>query len=48
MGIGPVPATKNLLEKIDKTIAVFDVIDANEAFAAQSIAVISELGIVTD
>ena len=48
MGIGPVPATKNLLEKIDKTIADFDVIEANEAFAAQSIAVISELGIDTD
>ena len=48
MGMGPVPATKNLLGKIDKTIADFDVIEANEAFAAQSIAVISELGIDTD
>ncbi|NLC29622.1 MAG: thiolase family protein, partial [Chloroflexi bacterium] len=48
MGMGPVPATKNLLEKIDKTIADFDVIEANEAFAAQSIAVISELGIDTE
>jgi len=47
MGIGPVPATQKLLEKLGKTIADFDVIEANEAFAAQSIAVISELGIDT-
>ena len=48
MGMGPVPATRKLLEKIGKTIEDFDVIEANEAFAAQSIAVISELGIDTD
>jgi len=48
MGIGPVPATKKLLKKMGKTIADFDVIEANEAFAAQSLAVISELGIDTD
>jgi len=48
MGIGPVPATRKLLEKMGKTIADFDVIEANEAFAAQSLAVISELGIDTD
>jgi len=48
MGMGPVPATKKLMKKMGKTIADFDVIEANEAFAAQSLAVISELGIDTD
>ena len=44
MGIGPVAATKKLLEKLGKTIADFDVIEANEAFAAQSVAVLRDLG----
>ena len=43
MGIGPVAATKKLLEKLGKTIADFDVIEANEAFAAQSVAVLRDL-----
>lgn len=43
MGIGPVAATKKLLEKLGKTISEFDVIEANEAFAAQSVAVLRDL-----
>lgn len=38
MGIGPVPATQKLLARLDLTIADFDVIEINEAFAAQVIA----------
>ena len=45
MGIGPVAATRKLLEKLGKAIADFDVIEGNEAFAAQSIAVLRDLGI---
>ena len=45
MGIGPVAATKKLLEKLGKSIADFNVIEGNEAFAAQSIAVLRDLGI---
>lgn len=44
MGIGPVAATKKLLEKLGKKISDFDVIEANEAFAAQSVAVLRDLG----
>ena len=45
MGIGPVAATKKLMEKLGKTIADFDVVEANEAFAAQSVAVLRDLGL---
>jgi acetyl-CoA C-acetyltransferase len=45
MGIGPVAATKKLMAKLGKTIADFDVIEGNEAFAAQSIAVLRDLGL---
>jgi len=45
MGIGPVAATRKLLEKLGKIIEDFDVIEGNEAFAAQSIAVLRDLGI---
>ncbi|AGK48458.1 acetyl-CoA C-acetyltransferase family protein [Burkholderia thailandensis MSMB121] len=44
MGIGPVPATKKALERAGITVADLDVIEANEAFAAQACAVSSELG----
>ncbi|MDR1821195.1 MAG: acetyl-CoA C-acetyltransferase [Oscillospiraceae bacterium] len=44
MGVGPVPATKNALEKAGLTVAELDLIEANEAFAAQSIAVARDLG----
>ncbi len=45
MGIGPVPSTKKALEKAGLTIDDMDLIEANEAFAAQSVAVGKELGI---
>jgi acetyl-CoA C-acetyltransferase len=45
MGYGPVPATKNALKKLDWTIEDIDLIEANEAFAAQSLAVIKDLGL---
>ena len=44
MGVGPVPATQQALKKADLTIDDIDLIEANEAFAAQSIAVARELG----
>lgn len=44
MGIGPVPATKKALEKAGWTIADLDLIEANEAFAAQALSVGKELG----
>ena len=45
MGIGPVPAVKNLLSKTGLSVSDFDVIESNEAFAAQAIAVNQELGL---
>ena len=44
MGIGPVPATRQVLARTGFTIQDMDVIEANEAFAAQACAVIQELG----
>jgi acetyl-CoA C-acetyltransferase len=44
MGIGPVPATQRALEKAGWSIADLDLIEANEAFAAQALAVGKELG----
>ncbi len=44
MGIGPVPAVANLLVKIKMSVDDFDVIESNEAFAAQALAVSKELG----
>lgn len=43
MGIGPVPAVRKLLKKTGKTLDEIDLIELNEAFAAQSLAVIREL-----
>mgnify|MGYP001794724634 CR=1 FL=1 len=45
MGIGPVPAVQKLLAKLDMTTDDFDVIESNEAFAAQAVAVSRELGL---
>ncbi|MEX3017249.1 acetyl-CoA C-acyltransferase family protein [Gymnodinialimonas hymeniacidonis] len=45
MGIGPVPAVENLLAKTGLSIGDFDVIESNEAFAAQAIAVNNGLGL---
>ena len=44
MGIGPVPSSRRALEKAGWTIADLDLIEANEAFAAQALAVGKELG----
>lgn len=45
MGIGPVPASKKALEKAGLTIDQIDLVEANEAFAAQSVAVRKDLGL---
>jgi acetyl-CoA C-acetyltransferase len=44
MGIGPVPAVKKALVKANLKLEDIDIIEANEAFAAQSLAVAKELG----
>tara|TARA_Y100001934_G_C12335679_1_gene767457 strand:+ start:720 stop:1928 length:1209 start_codon:yes stop_codon:yes gene_type:complete len=48
MGIGPVPATQKALAKAGLTVGDLDCIELNEAFAAQSLAVIRELGLDED
>ena len=48
MGIGPAPATKRLCARLGITPQAFDVIELNEAFASQGIAVLRELGIAED
>ncbi|MGA7362285.1 MAG: acetyl-CoA C-acyltransferase [Candidatus Dormiibacterota bacterium] len=48
MGIGPVPATKKALERAHLTLPDIQVIELNEAFAAQSLAVLQELGLDPD
>jgi acetyl-CoA acyltransferase len=48
MGIGPAPATRKLLERTGLSIADMDVIELNEAFAAQGLAVMRQLGIADD
>ena len=45
MGIGPVPATQKALEKAGLTVDDLDLVEANEAFAAQSLAVARDLGL---
>ena len=48
MGIGPVPAIRKALERAGKTLEDVDVVELNEAFAAQSLAVLKDLGLDTD
>ena len=48
MGIGPVPATRKLLARLGMTVDQLDVVELNEAFAAQGLAVLRELGIPDD
>ena len=48
MGIGPVPATRKVLARSGLTLADLDVIELNEAFAAQAVAVLRELGLPDD
>ncbi|MTI68716.1 MAG: acetyl-CoA C-acetyltransferase [Firmicutes bacterium] len=48
MGYGPVPSSKKALEKANLKVEDLDLIEANEAFAAQSLAVVKDLGLNTD
>ena len=48
MGIGPAPATRKVLELTGLTLAQIDVIELNEAFAAQGLAVLRDLGLADD
>ena len=48
MGVGPVPATKKVLALAGLTIGQMDVIELNEAFAAQALAVLRDLGVADD
>ncbi|MBQ1066068.1 MULTISPECIES: 3-oxoadipyl-CoA thiolase [Micromonospora] len=48
MGVGPVPATRKLLDRTGLSLADVDVIELNEAFAAQAVAVLRELGLPED
>ncbi|MDK2746534.1 MAG: acetyl-CoA C-acetyltransferase [Brevundimonas sp.] len=45
MGTGPIPASKKALEKAGWTVADLDLVESNEAFAAQSLCVVKELGL---
>ena len=48
MGIGPAPASEKLMKRLGVTIGDFDVIELNEAFAAQGLAVLRRLGVPDD
>ncbi len=48
MGIGPVPAVQNVMKKIGMRVSDMDTIESNEAFAAQAIAVMRDLGLPAD
>ena len=48
MGTGPIPTVRKALEKANLTLEDIDLIEANEAFAAQALSVIKELGLNTD
>jgi len=48
MGIGPVPATRKLMERLGLKIGDFDLIELNEAFASQGIACLRQLGVKED
>ncbi|MCS3395559.1 acetyl-CoA C-acyltransferase, partial [Burkholderia thailandensis] len=48
MGIGPAPATQKLLARLGMTLDQFDVIELNEAFASQGLAVLRLLGVADD
>jgi 3-oxoadipyl-CoA thiolase len=48
MGIGPVPSTRKLMERLGRKIGDFDLIELNEAFASQGLACLRQLGIPDD
>jgi acetyl-CoA acetyltransferase family protein len=48
MGMGPAPASQKLMQRLGLSVGDFDVIELNEAFAAQGVATLRELGIADD
>ena len=48
MGIGPVPSTRKLMERLGLKISDFDLIEINEAFASQGLACLRQLGVADD
>ena len=48
MGVGPLPAVRTLLARLDLSLHDFDVIELNEAFASQGLAILRELGLADD
>ncbi len=48
MGTGPIPATRKLLKRLNLTLDDFDIIELNEAFAAQALTCLRELGLADD
>jgi acetyl-CoA acyltransferase len=48
MGMGPVPATQKLLQRLDLSLDDMDIIELNEAFAAQSLGCTREMGLADD
>jgi acetyl-CoA acetyltransferase len=48
MGMGPAPASRRVFAKTNLTVGQMDVIELNEAFASQALAVLRELGIADD
>ena len=48
MGIGPAPATRKLLSRLNLSVEQFGVIELNEAFASQALAVLRQLGLPDD
>jgi acetyl-CoA acetyltransferase family protein len=48
MGIGPVPATRKLMERTGRRLSDIDIVELNEAFASQGIAVLRQLGLPED
>jgi acetyl-CoA acyltransferase len=48
MGIGPAPASQKLLQRLGLDVGQMDVIELNEAFAAQGLAVLRQLGVADD
>jgi 3-oxoadipyl-CoA thiolase len=48
MGIGPIPATRKLIERLSLKIGDFDVVELNEAFASQALVCLRRLGLPDD
>jgi 3-oxoadipyl-CoA thiolase len=48
MGIGPVPSTRKLMERLGLKVGDFDLVEINEAFASQSLACLRQLGLPDD